>query len=476
MKVSENLIIRQPLGDIQRIHFVGIGGTGMSGIAEVLSNLGYQVSGSDIKASPVTERLQKAGVRIFIGHNAENINQVEVVVTSTAVNKHNPEVKRAYECRIPVIPRAEMLAELMRFRFGIAVAGTHGKTTTTSLAASILAEAGLDPTFVIGGRLNSVGTNAQLGRGQYLVAEADESDASFLHLQPMLAVVTNIDQDHMETYEGSFSRLKDTFIEFLHHVPFYGLLVLCIDDAGVREILPQLSKPIRTYGTQKEADVRAVNIKQQGMHTSFLVQRWDGHKDIQVTLNMPGLHNMLNALAAISIATELNVEDEAIIKSLAEFKGVARRFQLNGEITLKHGLVTLVDDYGHHPREVAATLAALRQAWPEKRSVVVFQPHRYSRTRDLFEDFVSTLSTADVLILLEVYPAGEEAITSADGRALSRAIRIRGQVDPVFVEDIEDLAQILAGILQPDDVLLTMGAGNVGHIAMQLPQQLQALV
>ena len=476
MKISDNLIVRQPLGDIQRIHFVGIGGTGMSGIAEVLSNLGYQVSGSDIKASPVTERLEKAGVTVYIGHDAENIAKVDVVVTSTAVNKQNPEVKRAYESRIPVIPRAEMLAELMRFRFGIAVAGTHGKTTTTSLAASILAEAGLDPTFVIGGRLNSVGTNAQLGQGQYLVAEADESDASFLHLQPMIAVVTNIDQDHMETYEGSFSRLKDTFIEFLHHVPFYGLAVMCIDDAGVREILPKLSKPIRTYGTRKEADVRAVDIKQQGMHTSFLVQRWDGHKDIHVTLNMPGLHNMLNALAAITIATELQVADVAIIKSLAEFKGVGRRFQLNGELALQQGMVTLVDDYGHHPREVAATLEALKQAWPEKRSIVVFQPHRYSRTRDLFEDFVNALSAVDVLILLEVYPAGEEPITGADGRALSRAIRIRGQVDPVFVENIEDLAQILVGIIQPDDVLLTMGAGNVGHIATQLPQQLAELL
>ncbi|NOR80721.1 MAG: UDP-N-acetylmuramate--L-alanine ligase [Methyloprofundus sp.] len=476
MKVSENLIIRQPLGDIQRIHFVGVGGTGMSGIAEVLSNLGYEVSGSDIKASPVTERLEKAGVTVFIGHDAENINQVDVVVTSTAVDKQNPEVKRAYECRTPVIPRAEMLAELMRFRFGIAVAGTHGKTTTTSLTASMLAEAGLDPTFVIGGRLNSVGTNAQLGRGQYLVAEADESDASFLHLQPMIAVVTNIDQDHMETYEGSFSRLKDTFIEFLHHVPFYGLAVMCIDDAGVREILPQLSKPIRTYGTREEADVRAVKIEQQGMQTSFLVQRWDGHKDIQVTLNMPGLHNMLNALAAITVATELNVDDAAIIKSLAEFKGVGRRFQLNGEVALQQGSVTLVDDYGHHPREVAATLEALKQAWPEKRSVVIFQPHRYSRTRDLFEDFVNTLSAVDVLILLEVYSAGEEPITGADGRALSRAIRIRGQVDPVFVENVEDLAQILVGIIRPGDVLLTMGAGNVGHIATQLPQQLVELL
>ncbi|NOQ64125.1 MAG: UDP-N-acetylmuramate--L-alanine ligase [Methyloprofundus sp.] len=476
MKIPENLIIRQPLGDIQRIHFVGVGGTGMSGIAEVLSNQGYQVSGSDIKAGPVTQRLEQAGVKIFIGHDAENINGVDVVVTSTAVNKQNPEVKRAYETRIPVIPRAEMLAELMRFRFGIAVAGTHGKTTTTSLAASILGEAGLDPTFVIGGRLNSVGTNAQLGQGRYLVAEADESDASFLHLQPMIAVVTNIDQDHMETYEGSFTRLKDTFIEFLHHLPFYGLAVMCIDDEGVREVLEHISKPIRTYGMREGADVRAVEIKQQGMRTSFLVQRWDGHKDIQVTLNMPGLHNMLNALAAIVIATELNVDDAAIIKSLANFSGVGRRFQLNGEVALPQGAVTLVDDYGHHPREVTATLSALKQAWPEKRKVVVFQPHRYSRTRDLFEDFVHALSDIDVLILLEVYAAGEEPMAGADGRALSRAIRIRGQVDPVFVENIADLAQILVGILQAGDVLLTMGAGNVGHIASELPQQLAELI
>ena len=461
---------------MQNIHMIGIGGSGMSGIAEVLSNLGYQVSGSDIKSSLVTERLEKAGVTIFIGHSADNINQVDVVVTSTAVNQENSEVKRAYECRIPIIPRAEMLAELMRFRFGIAVAGTHGKTTTTSLAASILAEAGLDPTFVIGGRLNSVGTNAKLGQGQFLVAEADESDASFLHLQPMLAVVTNIDQEHMETYEGSFSRLKDTFIEFLHHVPFYGLVVLCIDDEGVREILPRISKPIRTYGTQKGADIRAVEIQQQGLYTSFLVQRWDEHKDIQVTLNMPGLHNMLNALAAITVATELNVSDEAIQKSLVEFKGVGRRFQLNGEIALPKGTLTLVDDYGHHPREVAATLAALKQAWPDKRAIVVFQPHRYSRTRDLFEDFVSILSTVDVLILLEVYSAGEETVTGADGRALSRAIRIRGQVDPVFVEQTEELAEILAGIVRPNDVLLTMGAGNVGHIATHLPGELRQLI
>ena len=370
-----------------------------------------------------------------------------------------------------------MLAELMRFRFGIAVAGTHGKTTTTSLVASILAEDNLDPTFVIGGRLNSAGTNAQLGQGQYLVAEADESDASFLHLQPIIAVVTNIDQDHMETYEGSFNRLKNTFIEFLYHVPFYGLAVLCIDDAGVREILPQLSKPIRTYGADEGADIRAINVQQQGICTRFTVTRWDDHQDLEVTLNMPGWHNMLNALAAITIATELNVTDAAIIKSLAEFKGVGRRFQVNAEIAFKQGRIKRWwDDYGHHPREVAATLEALKQAWPEKRSVVVFQPHRYSRTRDLFEDFVSVLSTVDVLILLDVYPAGEELIHGADGRALSSAIRARAQVNPVFVENIEDLAEILFGIVQPGDVLLTMGAGNVGHIAAQLPQQLVELI
>ncbi|MCK5869942.1 UDP-N-acetylmuramate--L-alanine ligase [Methylococcaceae bacterium CS1] len=476
MKDSINQIIRNRLTKMQKIHFVGVGGTGMSGIAEVMSNLGCQVSGSDIKESAVTERLTKAGVIVHIGHAQSNVANVDVLVTSTAVDKSNVEVQYAYQHRIPVIPRAEMLAELMRFRFGIAVAGTHGKTTTTSLVASILAEGGLDPTFVIGGRLNSAGTNAQLGQGQYLVAEADESDASFLHLQPIIAVVTNIDQDHMETYEGSFSRLKNTFIEFLYHVPFYGLAVLCIDDAGVREILPQLSKPIRTYGTDVEADVRAINIKQQGMCTRFTVTRWDGHQDIDVALNMPGLHNMQNALAAITIATELNVPDQAIIKSLAEFKGVGRRFQVNGEIALSQGTLTLVDDYGHHPREVAATMEALKQAWPDKRSVVVFQPHRYSRTRDLFEDFVNVLSTVDVLILLEIYPAGEEPIQGADGRALSSAIRARAQVNPVFVENSEDLAEILVGIIKPNDVLLTMGAGNVGHIATELPQQIIDLV
>ena len=465
-------IINRELGKIERIHFVGVGGTGMSGIAEVLSNLGYQVSGSDIKKSAVTERLQAAGVSVQIGHRKENIEKVDVVVTSTAVDRSNVEVDAAYENRIPVIPRAEMLAELMRFRFGIAVAGTHGKTTTTSLIASLLAEGGLDPTFVIGGRLNSAGTNAKLGQGHYLVAEADESDASFLYLQPMIAVVTNIDQDHMETYGGSFQRLKETFIEFLHHLPFYGLAVLCIDDPAVREILPEISKPILTYGTSEQADVRAVDINQEGMHTSFTVNRWDDHAPLQITLNLPGWHNMLNALAAITIATNLGVNDGAIIKSLFAFKGVGRRFQVNGEVEIQGGSLTLVDDYGHHPREIAATLEALQQAWPERRSVVVFQPHRYSRTRDLFEDFVQVLSTVDVLILLDIYSAGEDVITGADSRALSRAIRMRGQVNPVFVENQDDLAKILAGLVRPNDVVLTMGAGNVGQIAAQLPQQL----
>lgn len=460
------------LGSIDKIHFVGIGGTGMSGIAEVLSNLGYEVSGSDIRESAVTKRLQQQGVTVYIGHTEDNVKNVDVVVTSTAVDKKNLEVKAAYSNRIPVIPRAEMLAELMRFRFGIAVAGTHGKTTTTSLTASILAEGGLDPTFVIGGRLNSAGTNAKLGLGQYLVAEADESDASFLHLQPMMAVVTNIDQDHMETYGGSYQKLKDTFLEFLHHLPFYGLAVMCMDDEGVQAILPEIAKPVRTYGVHEDADVRAVNISQHGMQTRFIVQRWDEHQSLEITLNMPGWHNMLNALASITVATRLGVDDQAIIKSLATFKGIGRRFQMNGNVECEGGQISLVDDYGHHPREVAATFEALNQAWPERRKVVVFQPHRYTRTRDLFEDFVDVLSTTDILILLDIYAAGEAEIVGADGKTLCRAIRMRGQVDPVFVKDRNELAEILAGIVQADDVVLTMGAGNVGQIAAELPEQL----
>ena len=462
----------QALGDIDKIHFVGIGGTGMSGIAEVLSNLGYQVSGSDIKGSAVTDRLQAMGVSVYFGHRAENVANVDVVVTSTAVDRSNPEITTAYENRIPVIPRAEMLAELMRFRFGIAVAGTHGKTTTTSLTTMMLAEGGLDPTFVIGGRLNSAGSNAKLGLGKYLVAEADESDASFLYLQPMMAIVTNIDQDHMETYGGSYSRLKETFIKFLHQLPFYGLAVLWIDDAGVCEILPEISKPVKTYGVSDAADVRAINIKQDGLRTHFTVLRWGALPALQVTLNLPGWHNMLNALASITIATSLGVDDAAIIKSLAEFKGVGRRFQINGDVAFDGGQLTLVDDYGHHPRELAATLEALRQAWPERRKVVVFQPHRYTRTRDLFEDFVAVLSSVDVLILLDIYSAGEAPIAGADGKALSRSIRVRGQVDPVFVQNREDLPTILAGIVHKDDVILTMGAGNVGQIAAELPTKL----
>ncbi|MDP2179275.1 UDP-N-acetylmuramate--L-alanine ligase [Methylicorpusculum sp.] len=465
------------LGNVDRIHFVGIGGTGMSGIAEVLSNLGYQVSGSDIKTSAVTERLIKQGVAVHIGHKREHVAGADVVVVSSAIDRSNDEVDEAYLNRIPVIPRAEMLAELMRFRFGIAVAGTHGKTTTTSLVASILAEAGMDPTFVIGGRLNSAGTNAKLGQGHYLVAEADESDASFLYLQPMMAVVTNIDQDHMATYHGSYDKLKATFIEFLHHLPFYGLAVLCLDDEGVRAILPKLSKPVKTYGVHEQADVRAIEIHQCGMNTSFTVLRSGNHEPLRVHLNMPGWHNMLNALAAIAIATSLGVDDDAIVRSLGAFHGIGRRFQINGDIPFEGGRLTLVDDYGHHPREIAATLEALRQAWPKRREVIIFQPHRYSRTRDLFEDFVQVLSSVDVLILLDIYPAGEVPITGADGRSLSRAIRVRGQVDPVFVEDWRELPKLLAGIVRKDDVILTLGAGNVGQIATDLPALLtEALV
>jgi len=469
MNASQVKMMVQKLGNIDRIHFVGIGGTGMSGIAEVLCNLGYIVSGSDIKESAVTQHLAELGIRIAIGHKRENISQVDLVVASTAIDRTNAEIDEAYHQRIPVIPRAEMLAELMRFRFGIAVAGTHGKTTTTSLTASILAEGGLDPTFVIGGRLNSAGTNAKLGLGNYLVAEADESDASFLYLQPMVAIVTNIDQDHMETYQGSYQRLKDTFIEFLHHLPFYGLAVLCIDDQGVQDILSQLSKPVITYGVHEDADVRAIDIQQQGLHTHFTVLRKGDYPPLRVTLNMPGWHNMLNSLAAIAVASRLSVADSAIIKSLGAFKGVGRRFQLQGDVAIGDGKLTLVDDYGHHPREIAATLEALKQAWPDRRSVIVFQPHRYTRTRDLFEDFAHVLSGVAVLILMEVYSAGETPIAGADGRALSRAIRLRGHVDPIFLENWQDLPSILASVVKADDVILTMGAGNVGQIASQLP-------
>ncbi|WP_207062713.1 UDP-N-acetylmuramate--L-alanine ligase [Motiliproteus sp. SC1-56] len=460
---------------IRRIHFVGIGGVGMCGIAEVLLNQGYLIAGSDLRVSPVTERLEKLGAQIHIGHRESNVRGVDAVVVSSAVGEDNPEVKAAREGRIPVVRRAEMLAELMRYRHGIAVAGTHGKTTTTSLMASILAQAGLDPTFVIGGRLTSAGSNAKLGDSRYLVAEADESDASFLHLQPMVAIVTNIDADHMSTYGGDFGVLKKTFVEFLHNLPFYGLAVLCTDDPVVQEILPEVSRPILTYGLNEDADFRAEAITQEGMRTRFTVQRPEGHPPLAVELNMPGLHNVLNALACIAIATDEGLDDAAIVAGLAQFQGVGRRFQIQGRFPAPGGAegepVLLVDDYGHHPREVAATIQAIRRGWPDKRLVAIYQPHRYSRTRDLYEDFVQVLSEVDVLLLMDVYPAGEEPIPGADGRSLCRSIRQRGQVDPVFVERGEDVARVLQNILQPGDLLLTQGAGDIGALSNGLAQR-----
>ena len=458
---------------IKHVHFVGIGGAGMGGIAEVLHNLGYQVSGSDLGNNAMTQRLSSLGIKIDHDHVAENVESCDALVISSAVNQDNPEVVAAHERRIPVVPRAEMLAELMRFRFGIAVAGTHGKTTTTSLIASLLAEAELDPTFVIGGKLNSSGTNARLGTGEYLVAEADESDASFLYLQPMLAVVTNVDVDHMSTYGGDYNKLRQTFIEFLHHLPFYGLAVVCVDDGGVREVMEECTRPMLTYGFSEEADLRASNVRQQGNTTVFDVTRADHEGTLEVSLNMAGLHNVLNALAAIAVAQELGVKDDIIVCALAGFQGIGRRFQINGEVETAKGKVMLIDDYGHHPREVAATVAAIRAGWPERRLLVAFQPHRYSRTRDLFEDFTMVLSEVDVLVLLEVYAAGEEPIAGADSRSLARAIRARGQVDPVFIESVDDLAHTLEGVIQEGDIVLTLGAGNVGAAAASLPQQLQ---
>ncbi len=460
------------MGRVERIHFVGIGGAGMSGIAEVLLGLGYSVSGSDIKESPTTRRLVDLGAVVGIGHAAAHVKNAQVVVTSTAVAASNAEVEAARLQKVPVISRAEMLAELMRFRYGIAVAGTHGKTTTTSLTASILGEAGLDPTFVIGGKLNSAGTNAQLGQGNYLVAEADESDASFLHLQPVIAIVTNIDQDHMETYGGDVRKLKDTFVEFLHHLPFYGLAVVCGDDPGVHDILGRINKPVRTYGFGKDVDIRAVDVQRRGLASHFRVLRDQGGPSLEISLNMPGRHNVLNALAAVGVASDLGIEDAVIQRALAGFEGIGRRFQINGETQQRGAPVTFVDDYGHHPREVDATLDSARQAWPDRRLVLVFQPHRYTRTRDLFEDFVQVLSKADVLILLDVYPAGETPIAGADGRSLSRAIRVRGRKEPIFLEDLGELPELLATILEPGDVVLTLGAGSIGAAALQLPEEI----
>lgn len=457
---------------INRLHFIGIGGAGMGGIAEVVATLGYTVSGSDLAESAMTRRLQSMGITVFKGHAAEHIAGADVIVVSTAIDAQNPEIIAAREQRIPIVRRAEMLAELMRFRQGIAVAGTHGKTTTTSLTTSLLVEGGLDPTYVIGGKLNSSASNSKLGTGEYLVAEADESDASFLHLQPMISVITNIDEDHMSTYGGDFSKLKQTFIEFLHHLPFYGLAVLCVDDEHVRSILPEVNRTVITYGIEQEADVRASKVHFEGTQSFFTVYCKRSNRSLDVTLNLPGQHNVLNALAAIAIAMELEIADEAILNGLRKFSGVGRRFQMYGDINFGKGIATLVDDYGHHPREMLATLKALRGVWPTRRLVLVFQPHRYTRTRDLFEDFTQVLSETDVLVLMEVYAASEQAIPGADGRALARAIRIRGKVDPIFVTDVEDVPGVLKHILQDGDVILTQGAGSVGGLAASLPEKL----
>ena len=463
---------------VKHIHFVGIGGAGMSGIAEVLLNLGFEVSGSDLGENAATRRLKGLGAKVMLGHAAENLDvplgaqpsalSTQVVVVSTAVKADNPEVLAAREKNIPVVQRAMMLAELMRFRQGIAVAGTHGKTTTTSLIASILGEAGMDPTFVIGGRLEAAGSHARLGQGEFLVAEADESDASFLYLTPVMAVVTNIDADHMETYGHDFERLKSAFVDFIQRLPFYGLAVVCADDANVLSIIPRVTKPLVTYGVSEAAQVRATDISHCGGQMCFKVVR-AGLPELAITLNLPGHHNVLNALAAIAVAMEVGASDAAIVTGLAEFKGVGRRFQRYGDIALPSGgSFTLIDDYGHHPVEMAATLAAARGAFPGKRLVLAFQPHRYTRTRDLFEDFAKVLSTVDVLLLTEVYPAGEAPIVAADGRALARAIRVQGKVEPIFVESVAELPQAILAAVRDGDVVLTMGAGSIGQIPGQL--------
>jgi UDP-N-acetylmuramate--alanine ligase len=460
---------------IRHIHFVGIGGAGMSGIAEIMHNLGYTISGSDLADNATTQRLAGLGMRIVQGHRAENIAGVDAIVTSTAVAGNNPEVIAARSQRIPVVPRAVMLAELMRLKRGIAVAGTHGKTTTTSLVASVLAAGGLDPTFVIGGRLNSAGANAQLGQGEYIVVEADESDASFLNLLPVMAVITNIDADHMDTYGHDFARLKSAFIEFTQRMPFYGTAVLCLDDANVREIMPFISRPITTYGFHADAQIRAVNVRAQGTTMCFEVLRRDREIELApltITLNLPGLHNVLNALAAIAVATELGVADAAIAEALAAFRGVGRRFTQLGDFPVASGgEFTLIDDYGHHPVEMAATLSAARGAYPERRIVLVFQPHRFTRTRDCFEDFVKVLGTVDAVLLAEVYAAGEAPIVAADGRALARAVRVAGRTEPVFVEEIADMPQAIVDFVQDGDVVIVMGAGSVGAVPYRLAER-----
>lgn len=457
------------MGRIKHIHFIGIGGVGMAGIAEVLLSQGYRVSGSDLSDNALTKRLQAIGAEIYKGHQASHVEHADVVVRSSAVSMDNPEIMAARQAHKPIVQRAEMLGELMRFRYGIAIAGTHGKTTTTSLVTSILAEEGVDPTFVIGGRLNSAGSNARLGTGRYLVAEADESDASFLYLKPMISVITNIDADHMATYHNDFSQLRNAFIQFLHRLPFYGLAVLCIDDPVIKEILPEVSRPVVTYGFTNDAAFQAISISQTGIRTQFIATRPNGMTPLKITLNLPGKHNVLNALAAIAIATELKISDQAIQSALDKFAGIGRRFQIYGDFSLqKGGSVKLIDDYGHHPREIAATLQAARHGWPERRLVMVYQPHRYTRTRDLFNEFCEVLSQPDLLVLLDVYSAGETRIEGADGATLFKSICARGQGNPVFIEQHDRLANDLQSVLRDGDILLMQGAGNIGGLASHL--------
>jgi UDP-N-acetylmuramate--alanine ligase len=457
---------------VRRIHFIGIGGVGMGGIAEVLLNLGYEVSGSDLANNSLIEHLRSLGATVMIGHDPSYLESADVVVVTSAIAQDNVELVAAREQRIPIVPRAEMLAELMRFSYGIAIAGTHGKTTTTSLMASLLSEGELDPTYVIGGRLNSAGSNAKLGTGRFLIAEADESDASFLFLQPMISVVTNIDEDHMATYDNDFEKLKATFVEFLHHLPFYGLAVMCIDDPVVRELLNDVIRPVKTYGTDDDADFQIVNLNQSRGQSHFSVIDKEADHSFDITLNMPGLHNALNATAGLVVARTLGVSVEACRRALSGFAGVNRRFNILGDINTVNGVVTLVDDYGHHPTEITATLSAVRDGWQDNRLVVVFQPHRYTRTRDLFEDFAKVLSDVDLLIVMEVYPAGEAKIAGADAKSLCRAIRLRGKVEPIFVEDKQALFNVLPSLVNSNDVLLTLGAGDIGRMALELPKEL----
>lgn len=455
---------------VKRIHFVGIGGAGMCGIAEVLRNEGYAVSGSDIASSKVTKRLENLGITVFIGHNASNVNGASVVVVSSAIHEGNPEVESARALHIPVVRRAEMLGELMRYRYGIAISGTHGKTTTTSLIASIYAAAKLDPTFVIGGLLNSAGTNARLGTGRYLIAEADESDASFLHLQPMMTVVTNIEPDHLDTYGGDFNCLKKTFVEFLHNLPFYGVAVVCVDDPNVRDIIPQIGRTVITYGVSEDADFRVTDFKETGPHSSFTLVRKDA-APLKIELPIPGLHMAKNAAAAIAVALEEGIEGDVIVQALKNFKGVGRRFQNYGEFKTEKGCtLTLVDDYGHHPTEVDATIKAARQAYPDKKLVMVFQPHRYTRTRDCYEDFVRVLQQVDKLILVDVYPAGEPPIPGADGRHLCMSIRLQGKIEPHFVQTVDEVPALLEELVEDNSLVLTQGAGNVVQVAKNLSQ------